>query len=94
MSAPSSDTIRQLAAKAQVLGLPQHPSLSESTRHLLQQADQERRLLSSSRLGKIGVAVVTRSISLTKLKNVNDELLKLVKMKSISKLKEALRFKE
>ena len=50
MSAPSSDTIRQLAAKAQVLGLPQHPNLSESTRHLLQQADQERRLLSSSEI--------------------------------------------
>ena len=48
MSAPSSDTIRQLAAKAQVLGLPQQPNLSQSIRQLLQQADQERRLLSSS----------------------------------------------
>ena len=48
MSAPSSDTIRQLAAKAQVLGLAQQPNLSKSIRQLLQQADQERRLLSSS----------------------------------------------
>ena len=48
MNAPSSDTIRQLAAKAQVLGLPQQPNLSKSIRQLLQQADQERRLLSSS----------------------------------------------
>ena len=48
MSGSTSDTIRQLAAKAQVLGLPQQPNLSESSRHLLQQADQERRLLSSS----------------------------------------------
>ena len=30
------------------------------------------------RLGKIGVAVVTRSVSLTKLNKVNSELLKLV----------------
>ena len=50
MSAPSSDTIRQLAAKAQVLGLPQQPTLSQSSRQLLQQADQERRLLSSSEI--------------------------------------------
>ena len=50
MSAPSSDTIRQLAAKAQVLGLPQQPHLSQSSRELLQQADQERRLLSSSEI--------------------------------------------
>ena len=35
------------------------------------------------RLGKIGVAIVTRSVSLTKLKNVNKELLKLVKIKKI-----------
>jgi hypothetical protein len=48
VSAPSSDTIRQLAAKAQVLGLPQQPNLSQSIRQLLQEADQERRLLSSS----------------------------------------------
>ena len=48
MSAPSSDTIRQLAAKAQVLGLPQQPNLSQSSRQLLHHADQERRLLSSS----------------------------------------------
>ena len=39
------------------------------------------------RLGKIGVAIVTRSVSLTKLKNVNDELLKLVKIKKIKILK-------
>ena len=50
MSAPSSDTIRQLAAKAQVLGLPQQPNISQSSRQLLQQADQERRLLSSSEI--------------------------------------------
>ena len=50
MSTPSSDTIRQLAAKAQVLGLPQQPNLSQSSRQLLQQADQERRLLSSSEI--------------------------------------------
>ncbi len=50
MSAPSSDTIRQLAAKAQVLGLPQQRNISESCRQLLQQADQERRLLSSSEI--------------------------------------------
>ena len=50
MSAPSSDTIRQLAAKAQVLGLPQQPNLSKSIRQLLQHADQERRLLSSSEI--------------------------------------------
>ena len=50
MSAPTNDTIRQLAAKAQVLGLPQHPNLSESSRQLLQHADQERRLLSSSEI--------------------------------------------
>ena len=50
MSAPSSDTIRQLAAKAQVLGLPQQPNLSQSSRQLLQHADQERRLLSSSEI--------------------------------------------
>ena len=50
MSAPSSDTIRQLAVKAQVLGLPQQPHLSQSSRELLQQADQERRLLSSSEI--------------------------------------------
>ena len=39
------------------------------------------------RLGKIGVAIVTRSISLTKLKKVNSELLKLVKQKKIKILK-------
>lgn len=50
MSAPSSDNIRQLAVKAQVLGLPQQPHLSQSSRELLQQADQERRLLSSSEI--------------------------------------------
>ena len=35
------------------------------------------------RLGKIGVAIVTRSVFLTKLKKVNSELLKLVKIKKI-----------
>ncbi len=39
------------------------------------------------RLGKIGVAIVTRSTSLTKLKNVNTELMKLVKLKKIKILK-------
>tara|TARA_B100001564_G_C20619285_1_gene661501 strand:+ start:442 stop:1191 length:750 start_codon:yes stop_codon:yes gene_type:complete len=39
------------------------------------------------RLGKIGVAVVTRSSSLTKLKTVNKELMKLVKLKKILMLK-------
>ena len=48
MSGSTSDTIRQLAAKAQVLGLPQQPNLSRSSRQLLHHADQERRLLSSS----------------------------------------------
>ena len=45
MSEPSSQAIRQLAAKAQVLGLPQLTSLSHNTRTLLQRADQGRRLL-------------------------------------------------
>ena len=39
------------------------------------------------RLGKIGVAIVTRSTSLTKLETVNHELLKLVKLKKIQILK-------
>jgi len=39
------------------------------------------------RLGKIGVAIVTRSVSLTKLKKVNSELLKLVRIKKIKVLK-------
>jgi molybdenum cofactor synthesis domain-containing protein len=39
------------------------------------------------RLGKIGVAIVTRSTSTTKLKNVNKELLKLAKLKKILILK-------
>ena len=39
------------------------------------------------RLGKIGVAVVSRSVSLIKLKKVNSELLKLVKIKKIKILK-------
>jgi len=39
------------------------------------------------RLGKIGVSIVTRSISLTKLKSVNKELLNLVKIKNIKILK-------
>ena len=39
------------------------------------------------RLGKIGVSIVTRSTSLTKLKIVNEDLLTLVKAKKIEKLK-------
>ena len=39
------------------------------------------------RLGKIGVSVVTRSTSLTKLKSVNKELVKIVKLKKIKILK-------
>ena len=39
------------------------------------------------RLGKIGVAVVTRSTSLSKLKKVNKELMELVKLKKIQILK-------
>ena len=39
------------------------------------------------RLGKIGVAIVTRSTSKMKLKNVNIELMKLVKLKKIEILK-------
>ena len=39
------------------------------------------------RLGKIGVAIVTRSVSLRKLNEVNSELLKLVKIKKIKILK-------
>ena len=39
------------------------------------------------RLGKIGVAVVTRSASLSKLKSVNKELMQLVKLKKIKILK-------
>ena len=39
------------------------------------------------RLGKIGVAVVTRSTSLSKLKSVNKELMQLVKFKKIKILK-------
>ena len=39
------------------------------------------------RLGKIGVAIVTRSTSLSKLKSVNKELIKLVKLKRIKILK-------
>ena len=39
------------------------------------------------RLGKIGVAVVTRSTSLSKLRNVNKELMQLVKLKKIKILK-------
>jgi molybdopterin-biosynthesis enzyme MoeA-like protein len=39
------------------------------------------------RLGKIGVAVVSRSTSLKKLKKVNIELLKIVKLKKIEILK-------
>ena len=39
------------------------------------------------RLGKIGVAIVTRSTSLKKLKKVNTELMKLIKIKKIKVLK-------
>jgi molybdopterin-biosynthesis enzyme MoeA-like protein len=39
------------------------------------------------RLGKIGVAVVSRSTSLEKLKKVNTELLKIAKLKKIEILK-------
>ena len=39
------------------------------------------------RLGKIGVAVVSRSTSLSKLKSVNKELMQLVKLKKIKILK-------
>ena len=39
------------------------------------------------RLGKIGVAIVTRSPSLSKLKSVNVELMQLVKLKKIQILK-------
>ena len=39
------------------------------------------------RLGKIGVASVTRSTSLKKLKNVNTDLMKIIKMKKIKVLK-------
>ena len=39
------------------------------------------------RLGKIGVAIVSRSTSLTKLKNVNSDLIKLIKVKKIEILK-------
>ena len=39
------------------------------------------------RLGKIGVAIVSRSTSIKKLKNVNADLIKLIKMKKIKILK-------
>jgi len=39
------------------------------------------------RLGKIGVAVVMRSSSISKLKNVNKDLVKLIKLKKIKILK-------
>ena len=39
------------------------------------------------RLGKIGVAIVTRSTSLKKLKNVNSDLMKVIKIKKIEVLK-------
>ena len=39
------------------------------------------------RLGKIGVAIVTRSDSILKLKNVNKDILKLVEKKKIKILK-------
>ena len=39
------------------------------------------------RLGKIGVAIVTRSTSLKKLKNVNADLMKVIKIKKIKILR-------
>ena len=39
------------------------------------------------RLGKIGVSIVSRSTSLTKLKNVNTDLMKIIKIKKIQILK-------
>ena len=39
------------------------------------------------RLGKIGVAIVSRSTSLKKLKNVNTDLKKVIKIKKIDVLK-------
>ncbi len=39
------------------------------------------------RLGKIGVAIVTRSTSLSKLKSINKQLMRLVKLKKIKILK-------
>ena len=39
------------------------------------------------RLGKIGVAIVFRSTSLTKLKSVKTDLMKLIKLKKIEILK-------
>ena len=39
------------------------------------------------RLGKIGVAIVSRSTSMKKLKNVNADLMKLIKIKKIEILK-------
>ena len=39
------------------------------------------------RLGKIGVAIVIRSTSLLKIKSVNKEILKLIKLKKIEVLK-------
>ena len=39
------------------------------------------------RLGKIGVAIVSRSTSLTKLKNVNSDLFNLIKVKKFEILK-------
>ena len=39
------------------------------------------------RLGKIGVAIVTRSTSLKKLKSVNTDLMKVIKIKKIKILK-------
>tara|TARA_A100001015_G_C14920962_1_gene684308 strand:+ start:611 stop:802 length:192 start_codon:yes stop_codon:yes gene_type:complete len=39
------------------------------------------------RLGKIGVAIVMRSSSISKLKNVNKDLVKLIKFKKIKVLK-------
>ena len=39
------------------------------------------------RLGKIGVAIVTRSNSISKLKSVNKDLLRLIKLQKIKILK-------
>ena len=45
------------------------------------------------RLGKIGVAIVTRSNSISKLKSVSKDLIKLVKLKKIKVLKSKLNYK-
>ena len=60
MSDLSNEAIQRLAARAQVLGLQNQADLSHHTRTMLQQADQQRRLLSEEELqtlcGDSGVA--------------------------------------